>query len=616
MVLHRKIQSAIYLLLSMLPLASSAQDTVSIETFESYTAGAGLCTQAPAYWYTWNNGPGTAEDPEVSDSIVFEGNNSLMIKGTNNILLDLNGKTTGRYELSFHILVSNGKTGFYGLLQQFAGNESTWGVQCYFDANNQGSIKSGGNSVDFNYYHNQWIPVKNIIDLDNNHAEIYINNILKVEWQWSKGLSGTGGIQKLDALNFFAWNADQRLPLMFVDSITYKEIPAPGPPLNLISTVNSNDVNLSWEAPANGIPSGYKIYRDSTVIKSLEPNLNYVDLDVYPGKYNYSVKAVYLSGLSQPAGPVEAVIEGGTARKYVLLEIATGTWCTYCPGSAMGADDLLENGKNIAVIEYHDNDDYANTDASYRNSYYNILGFPTAQFDGTNSISGGNMTQSMYPQYLPVYTERNQKLALFDLEINVTNYVETELQVLITARKIYPYANNKLRLQLALTETNIPETWQTIMTEVNSVCRKMYPDYNGTMADFSNDSILNFNYVVSVDSSYEFNNCALIAFLQDNNTKEVLQVDNVNFKSLGIPDSQKISASVYPNPATGRLFIKSEIPIKSFRILDINGRTLLSGEGNITELDVSSLKPGLYLLSIITEKGLAVKKFSISKKAF
>jgi hypothetical protein len=509
--------------------------------------------------------------------------------------------------------VPSGKTGFYGLLQQFAGNESKWGVQCYFDASNQGFIKSEGTSTDFNFSHNQWFPVKNIIDLDNDHAEIYINNTLVIEWQWTKGLNGTAGIQQLDALNFFAWNADQRKPEMFVDSISYREIPAPGPPLNLVASVNGNDVTLSWNAPANGTPSGYKVYRDNEVIATAFTGLAYLDADVYPGEYSYSVKAIYGTGLSQPAGPVSATIEGGTARKYVLLEIATGTWCTYCPGSAMGADDLLTEGDKVAVIEYHDNDPYSNADANHRNSFYNILGYPTAQFDGSNTISGGNMTQSMYPQYLPVYNKSIGKLSLFDLDMQVTKSGDLELQVSITARKIYSYPNNNIRLQLALTETHIPQNWQTIMTEVNSVCRKMYPDYTGTVADFSTDSVLNFIYTIEVDSSYDFNNCALVAFLQDNNTKEVLQADNLNFKSLGFQELQQVSLSVYPNPASDKLLIKCGAPVKNVKIIDINGRTLTSSVGNKSEFDVSALKQGLYLLSVLTEKGMVVKKFSIRR---
>ena len=40
-------------------------------------------------------------------------------------------------------------------------------------------------------------------------------------------------------------------------------------------------------------------------------------------------------------------------RDKVILEIGTGTWCTYCPGAAMGADDLLEQGYPVGVVENH-----------------------------------------------------------------------------------------------------------------------------------------------------------------------------------------------------------------------------------------------------------------------
>jgi len=603
----------LYLLFSFLPLASFAQGTITNENFETYTAGARLCTQAPAYWYTWNNGPGTAEDPFVTDSHAFGGNNSLLVSGSNDVLLSLNGKTSGRYEISFYILVPSGKTGFYGLLQQFSGSESNWGVQCFFDVNNQGNIKAAGDVVNFNYNPNQWIQVRNIVDMNSDHAEVYINHAMVYEWQWSTGLSGTFGPLKLDALNFFAWNAAQRQPLMYVDSIVYKELPAPGAPLNLVASVTGNDVSLLWDAPSDGSPAGYRIYRDNEVLVSDVISLSYIDTDVYPGTYSYMVKAIYGSGLSQPAGPVEAIITGGTDRKYVLLEIATGTWCTYCPGSAMAADDHIEHGDKVAVIEYHNNDDYSNTDSDHRNSYYNVPGFPTAYFDGIHSVIGGNMTQTMYPTYKPVYDKSIQKRSLFDLKMEVTDAGNSELEVSITASKLYAYTNNKLRLQLVLTETHIPEIWQTIMTEVNFVCRKMYPDYAGSLADFSTDSVLNFTYTIPVHESYNFNNCALIAFLQDNSTKEVLQAETIKFNSLGKDELQEISVSVYPNPASDRLFFTSDTPVTSVSVTDISGRIINVNNVSSGYIDVSLLKAGVYILSILTDKGTAVRKFSVRK---
>ena len=69
-------------------------------------------------------------------------------------------------------------------------------------------------------------------------------------------------------------------------------------------------------------------------------------------------------------------------RDKVVVEIGTGGWCQYCPGAAMGADDLVANGHEVAIIENHNGDPYATTFSNARNSYYNITGYPTAFFDG------------------------------------------------------------------------------------------------------------------------------------------------------------------------------------------------------------------------------------------
>jgi len=53
---------------------------------------------------------------------------------------------------------------------------------------------------------------------------------------------------------------------------------------------------------------------------------------------------------------LSTVFAQGTTRFMVATEDATGTWCTYCPGAAMGCDDLLSNGKGsvncILILGY------------------------------------------------------------------------------------------------------------------------------------------------------------------------------------------------------------------------------------------------------------------------
>jgi hypothetical protein len=45
------------------------------------------------------------------------------------------------------------------------------------------------------------------------------------------------------------------------------------------------------------------------------------------------------------------VMSQSVPREMVVTEVSTGTWCQFCPGAAMGVDDLLENGKFVAVIK-------------------------------------------------------------------------------------------------------------------------------------------------------------------------------------------------------------------------------------------------------------------------
>jgi len=108
-------------------------------------------------------------------------------------------------------------------------------------------------------------------------------------------------------------------------------------------------------------------------------------------------------------------------KKTVVLEIVTGTWCYYCPGAALGAEDLIANGKNVAVIENHNGDDFTNSASDIRNSFYSPSTVPASYFDGIFSGCGGNHSESMYNCFLPLYNSSISQLTSFDINM----YVET-----------------------------------------------------------------------------------------------------------------------------------------------------------------------------------------------
>jgi hypothetical protein len=208
-------------------------------------------------------------------------------------------------------------------------------------------------------------------------------------------------------------------------------------------------------------------------------------------------------------------------REMVIVEIGTGTWCQYCPGAAMGADDLIANGHDCAIVEYHNNDPFANTYSNARNTYYGITGYPTAKFDGILTVVGGNHTQSMYPSYLPKYNQRKAIPSSFKLQI-FGDHVGLDYNITLIAEKVATTTSTSITLHFVVTESHIAYSWQG-MSEVNFVERSMVPNQNGTTVDFSSNPVQMVNLTFSLSASWNANEIEFVSFLQDLTTKEVLQ---------------------------------------------------------------------------------------------
>lgn len=228
-------------------------------------------------------------------------------------------------------------------------------------------------------------------------------------------------------------------------------------------------------------------------------------------------------------------------RDMVIVEIGTGTWCGYCPGAAMGADDLIANGHNCAIIENHNGDVFANTGSNSRNTYYGITGYPTAKFDGTGTVVGGSSTNSMYSSYVPEVNARNAVLSSFTIDIAGSNVGNT-YNIILNVNKVAAYTGTNLVVHLVLTETEIPYSWQN-QTHCNFVNRQMTPSPSGTPVSFSSGSLQTISLSFVKDASWVTDHCELIAFIQDNTSKEILQGTKVALPNLAPSMAVNFTAS-------------------------------------------------------------------------
>jgi hypothetical protein len=92
-----------------------------------------------------------------------------------------------------------------------------------------------------------------------------------------------------------------------------------------------------------------------------------------------------------------------------------------------------------------------------------------------------------------------------------------------------------------------------------------------------------------------------------------MRLDSINFTSvLGVNDYLASKFSVYPNPTNNVVNFSNEANavVSTVEMADLNGRVVKSATFNATEgeVSVSDLATGVYMMTITTDQGVAVKK--------
>ena len=78
---------------------------------------------------------------------------------------------------------------------------------------------------------------------------------------------------------------------------------------------------------------------------------------------------------------------------------------------------------------------------------------------------------------------------------------------------------------------------------------------------------------------------------------------------LGTNEAKTFVTTLYPNPTSEILNIKSEQKISRIEVYDISGKLLKSVDGKDKNVSVSSLNKGMYLIKLYTENGVVNSKF-------
>lgn len=248
-------------------------------------------------------------------------------------------------------------------------------------------------------------------------------------------------------------------------------------------------------------------------------------------------------------------------EKVVLAELFTGSECKPCLAADYAFDKLLEryDENTVAVLEYHLHipapDPMTNRDTEERAKFYNVNSTPTSIIEGKESISAGGpkvVAKSRFKVFsttIEKYLKKNP-----DATINLISKKKKNKIAINCTASTKRDSIKDLRLFVVLAEERVHYQGYNTVSEHRFVVRKILPkstglsfgtqnkiEYNDTIdLTVLEDTLKNYlesfekkaNRKVFKEKKYKINenNLYLVAFIQDENSKEILQAKVVQVK--------------------------------------------------------------------------------------
>jgi hypothetical protein len=371
------------------------------------------------------------------------------------------------------------------------------------------------------------------------------------------------------------------------------------------------------------------------------------------GPYDIEIYASNLNGNADQSTANDmamgnVIVVDQTTDRYPLYEVFTSSTCAPCLAGNQNFHSVVAGKEGEFVeIKYQQNfpgtgDPYCTAEALNRRNYYAVNSIPRMEIDGgwdqnASSFTGGIHTDS---RNVPAFLVLNSTH-----KIDVPNQTVT-VDVDYEALADFPSAQNVLHVAIVEKKTtkNIKTNGET---EFLYVMKKMLPNDNGTtlgaIANGATDS-KNLSFTFAGDyrlpadgqaASYindatehsveEFNDLTVVAWVQDNATKEVLNSVNSELSEFVSVNETSVDAKglkLYPNPTNGNLFVElnAEVAgVTNIKVIDPIGKLVKAQSFNTTsgaqqlQLDLEGTPAGMYFLTVEENGNISTKKFFVSK---
>ena len=147
----------------------------------------------------------------------------------------------------------------------------------------------------------------------------------------------------------------------------------------------------------------------------------------------------------------------------------------------------------------------------------------------------------------------------------------------------------------------------------------------GVITNTATDGTFTKTYTYTVPETVKATDLFMIAFVAEYNadvnartilnTNEVKLTDVVEIDPTSIEEASDVAFAIYPNPATDYAMISSNATIKEVAIINTLGQVVATFTANAENVQINTqdLAKGVYMVSITTAEGSAVKKLTVVK---
>lgn len=320
-----------------------------------------------------------------------------------------------------------------------------------------------------------------------------------------------------------------------------------------------------------------------------------------------------------------------TPRK-VLMEQFTTCSCGNCPSATTRIQNALNGRDDVIWLAHHSGyytDDMTCNEDNDLLVFFNDGG---ATYAPAIMLDRTKMTDDPGPVFFPdavsfIANKFNEAAALPTfVTVNIDNYTYNpstrNLSVTVSGEFLSDMPFDSPRLSIYLLEDDLYyyQSGAGNMYHKNVMRKSLIGNTWGeVISSAAGSSVVpaGTTYSRTVDytlpSTYNAGNCRVIAFVSNyasnvNNRK--IYNATVTETALGIHDENDnlVEMMVYPNPVTNVININTEMAIDRVEIYNLQGQLVKFVSNNPQTINVSDLASGTYMLNIVTEDGLCVKK--------